>query len=283
MSRPESGNQDVQARGRYALGLWLTGITVLALGLFILAMPYIRQGKSVRWVRAQGGHVDTEATWLTTRLPNAAKTWLSARGWLEKVEHVTSVEFGYTKVGDTGLEHLRGLSNLRLLSFHSCQLTDVDLKHLEGLTILQGLSLTDNTQVTDAGLVHLKGMTFLQFLSLDGTRVSDAGLVHLKGMTFMQSLSLKYTQVGDAGLEHLKGMPILQQLDISRTNVSDVGLEHLKGMTSLQLLFLGRSGEFQHGEQTFQLWDIGRITQAGEDKLKAALPSLRIIEIPIED
>ena len=40
-------------------------------------------------------------------------------------------------------------------------MTDAGLEHLKGLTQLRELNLND-TQVTDAGLEHLKGLTQLQ-------------------------------------------------------------------------------------------------------------------------
>jgi Leucine-rich repeat (LRR) protein len=47
------------------------------------------------------------------------------------------------------------------------------LEHLKGLTQLRELSL-NGTQVTDAGLEHLKGLSELETLSLDDKRVTDA-------------------------------------------------------------------------------------------------------------
>jgi hypothetical protein len=61
----------------------------------------------------------------------------------------------YTKVTDAGLEHLKGLNQLRKLY----------LSH---------------TQVTDAGLEHLKGLNQLKELSLGGTKVTDQGVKALQ-------------------------------------------------------------------------------------------------------
>ena len=45
-------------------------------------------------------------------------------------------------------------------------MTDAGLEHLKGLTQLRVLNLA-NTKVTDAGLEHLKGLTQLRMLYLD--------------------------------------------------------------------------------------------------------------------
>ena len=69
------------------------------------------------------------------------------------------------------------------------QVTDADLVHLKGLTNLELLSV-GGTLLTDAG---------------GSAQVTDAGLVHLKGLTNLTNLILPYhTQVTDAGVAELK-------------------------------------------------------------------------------
>jgi beta-lactamase regulating signal transducer with metallopeptidase domain len=165
---------------------------------------------------------------------------------------VIGVDLDSTKVTDTGLEHLRGLTKLQTLNLTRTKVTDAGLEHLKGLTKLQSLNLW-NTEVTDAGLEHLEGLTKLRNLDLSGTKVSDAGLVHLKGLSNLQSLDLTDTQVTDAGLEHLQGLTKLLWLNLGATKVTDSGLEHLKALTELQTLGL---------EET-------KVTDAGLEHLKA--------------
>jgi hypothetical protein len=105
--------------------------------------------------------------------------------------------------------------------------TDADLEHLNGLTGLKVLDL-DDSQVTDAGLEILKRLTALQYLDLARTQVTDAGLEYLKGLTALQRLHLAGTKVTDAGLEHLKGLRALQRLHLWGTQVTHAGVEQLK-------------------------------------------------------
>ncbi len=83
------------------------------------------------------------------------------------------------------------------------QVTDAGLEHLKGLTNLRRLYLS-GTKVTDAGLEHLKGLTNLEHLSLSSTKVTDAGLEHLKGLTKLRALALKGTQVTNVGVKKLQ-------------------------------------------------------------------------------
>ena len=56
---------------------------------------------------------------------------------------------------------------------------DTGLEHLKALTELQSLNL-DGTNVTDAGLEHLTGLTELYVLSLRNTNVTEDGLNKLR-------------------------------------------------------------------------------------------------------
>ena len=67
------------------------------------------------------------------------------------------------------------------LSFNS-KIDDSRLALLKGLTNLKTLWLVD-TRISDAGLLHLEGLVKLEQLNLASTRIRDAGLVHLKRLT----------------------------------------------------------------------------------------------------
>jgi len=120
------------------------------------------------------------------------------------------LRLGDTRVADTGLEQLKGLTGLRVLWLDRTRVTDSGIEHLKGLTNLKEL-LLGNTQVTDAGLEHLKGLTNLKTLGLENTRVTDAGLEQLKGLTSLQELRLSGTQVTDPARKE----PQRQSLEIS--------------------------------------------------------------------
>lgn len=132
-----------------------------------------------------------------------------------------------TEHTNTGLEHLKGLTQVRVLNFVGTQVTDVGLEHLKGLNQLQRLYL-NNSQVTDAGLERLKGLTELQLLWLQDTQVTDVGLQHLEGLAKLQWLELGNTKVTDAGLQHLKGLSQLRVLDLGGTRVTNEGVKELR-------------------------------------------------------
>jgi hypothetical protein len=114
--------------------------------------------------------------------------------------------------------------------------------------------------ITDAGLAHLRGAE-LRSLTLDGTQVSGDGLRHVAVISDLRSLSLNNTQAGDDGLEHIARLPQLGALYLRGTPITDSGLQHLEGLISLRYLQLGGNRG---------------ITDAGVNRLTAALPELRV-------
>ena len=113
---------------------------------------------------------------------------LGGRVRVDKNGSVVEVGFFGTKVSDAGLEHLKGLTNLRFLFLDETKVTDAGLEHLKGLTNLQGPWLA-KTKVTDTGLEHLEGLTKLRLLKLYETEVTGHGLEHLKGLTNLEACS----------------------------------------------------------------------------------------------
>ena len=69
--------------------------------------------------------------------------------------------------------------NQETLDLNSTKVTDAGLEHLKGLTNLKHLGL-NHTQIGDTGLGHLKGMTKLDTLILSNTKVTAQGIADLK-------------------------------------------------------------------------------------------------------
>jgi Leucine-rich repeat (LRR) protein len=193
---------------------------------------------------------------------------------------VIEVNLMNVKVTDAGLEHLKGLTQLRSLNLAGTNV--VGLANLKGLTQLRSLDLS-RTNISDVGLEHLKGMPQLQSLRLWQTKVTDAGLKHLKGLAKLQSLDLMTTKITDAGLNHLKGLSHLQSLNLGDTKVTDAGLEHLKGLTNLQSLCLMGTditdAGLEHLKGLARLKDLvfcgTKVSDAGKEKFHQALPNCK--------
>ena len=152
-----------------------------------------------------------------------ASAWF---GWkLDETRREQVVVAEFEKLGGGVLHHeMKGpdwlawhFRKVQAMGLIDTQVTDAGLVHLKGLTNLEVLSL-EGTQVTDAGLVHLKRLTNLRWLDLSDTQVTDAGLVHLKGLTNL------------GRPVHLKGNDLtnLARLSLGNTEVTDAGVEKLQ-------------------------------------------------------
>jgi hypothetical protein len=72
------------------------------------------------------------------------------------------------------------MKRLEVLNIGLCEeVGDAGLAHLKGLTELRELNLR-STKVTDAGLAHLRGLTGLRKLDLRHTKVTAAGVQDLQ-------------------------------------------------------------------------------------------------------
>jgi hypothetical protein len=93
-----------------------------------------------------------------------------------------------------------------------------------------------------------------------GGGFTDEGLALLAGLADLQGLSLLRTPTTDDGLAHLVRLRNLEVIYLEFTEVTDAGLLHLARLSGLKELRLCG----------------GRITEAGLDRLRRALPKLKI-------
>lgn len=154
--------------------------------------------------------------------------------------HVTLISGSRSRLTDVGLRHLKGLTNLEVLSIPGGQFTDAGMAHLAGMTKLKRLTLISASSVfSDEGFKAFVGMNDLEWLFISGKLfVTDAGLAHLKNKSKLVNLFLGNSQITDAGLVHLQNKPSLAFLHLNETDISDAGLEHLQSLTGLRNLNL---------------------------------------------
>jgi Leucine-rich repeat (LRR) protein len=213
------------------------------------------------------------------------------KGGCADAAKVTTLSLGQSQLTDTGLQRLRGCTNLEGLYIHNTEITDAGMAHIASFANLKVLSL-DSTGVTDEGvkkitnrklevltLFGVRGvsndsmeavgkLSELRTLALNSTSVTDDGLAPLKGLTKLNKLLLENTGITDNGLKHLSGMKSIVYLQINMTDITDDGIKHLAGLTNLEVIDLPR-----------------RTTNASLEHLKGAnkLKELSIDDAQIDD
>src|SRR5262249_17499121 len=126
-------------------------------------------------------------------------TYLTAAG--HEGEPAVVFPQGFT---DADLARLTALERLQpvCVQFQGSPVTNGGLESLKKLTRLRLLSLF-GTRVDDAGLPHLKAFPGLEILNLDGCAITDRGLAHLEELPGLQLVSLYKTKVTADGVKQL--------------------------------------------------------------------------------
>jgi Leucine-rich repeat (LRR) protein len=96
------------------------------------------------------------------------------------------------------------LKNLRALDLLQTNVSDAGLEHLKGLKQLRELNLWNDPKIKGPGLKHLAGLDSLERLNLGQTQIRDEDLQHLVGLKRLKFLDTSRTQVTDAGARALR-------------------------------------------------------------------------------
>ena len=168
--------------------LVLIGTAMAFLPIYSLATPCFGQNKdspetlAIKQVEASGGRVmkisaaddSKEVSFYLSSKP-IGDTQIAN---LNSIPKVIWLNLAGTDVTDAGLKQLAGLP-LKKLHLERTKIGDEGLKHLKGATQLTYLNLY-GTQVTDAGLKHIKSLPKLEKLYVWKSKVTDAGIAALQ-------------------------------------------------------------------------------------------------------
>lgn len=151
------------------------------------------------------------------------------------------------------------LPSLRVLELIDTKdLRDADWSSLKDLDRLELLRIY--FPVTNAAVQYLTGMPRLRTLTLGGFPLDEAAFRRLGELTQLEMLNLPGSKFQDEWLAHLAGMDVLRELFLPSSTIGDEGLIHLPKLSSLKTVDLRAT----------------RVTQDGVDKLKQAIPGLRV-------
>jgi hypothetical protein len=158
--------------------------------------------------------------------------------YLKDLKGLETLTLGRAGVlSDRGLEHLKGLGELKALALPNYAGSNDGLAHLKALLNLRSLEL-GGPFVTNLGVSHLGGLNLLERVKLDGLAITDAALGAFRGSDKLLEFSAAGTPLTDKALTALADVKMLEFADFSRTKVTDAGLAALKGMEELRGLRL---------------------------------------------
>ncbi len=198
---------------------------------FVPAADREAHHRAVLAIREQGGFV--ESVW--RGVPN--NYTLQPDGWITKV-YLSDTWRG----GDTGLNALAGLSQLRELRVVKAPITNAGLEAIGRLTSLRTLSL-EEMAVTDDGLPQLSGLKDLSNLRLEnvigGSSFTDAGLELIHQLPRLEELTISGPGFTDATIEHVRKKVTVQPRWLRKLRPLDTNIsaDKLKELRSLQSSF----------------------------------------------
>ena len=206
--------------------------------------------------------VDLRASWITdsdmpamARMPDLKRldlslTRISDRGLraLKTAQGIEELNLYFAEqVGDEGAAVLRNWKHLRRLNLRGTKITDSTLEMLAGVTAIEWLDI-GWAQITDTGLEHLSALTNLRWLTMGGNKLTDTALQFLHQMPQLEYLDIGGTQrtdsglwsllLNDGGVQAIASVTELRELRLNGTNITGRQLEMLKGLSKLERLSL---------------------------------------------
>lgn len=217
---------------------------VLFFGLILAGVAASAQDVAA-WVTAKGGRVTTDP----------------ALG-------IVGVDLSYTWIGDTDLERIASLKNLRSLDLSFVRVTDRGIERLRHLPNVEHLVLHSAEQITDLALTYFRGWKKLRRLDLGGTDITDIGVEFLSSFENLEVLDISVTQATDNGIEFLTALPRLRELKIGGNVMTASALMSLRVLPNLVSLDLSMVQRRNSGQWQVSLTDLDLELFSAFDRLE---------------
>jgi hypothetical protein len=192
--------------------------------------------------------VDLRASWVTdtdlrklNRFPDLTHldlslTRITDQGMqeLKNVPGIVDLNLHFAEyVTDEGLAAIKEWKKLKRLNLHGTKISDTTLDHISGITTLESVNV-GSALVTDVGLERLSSLRNLKELTIGGNELGDAGLQALRqlpGLTYLDLSGRQGTDsnvwtisMSDKGLEALLTLKELRELRFGCTSLG-IGIE----------------------------------------------------------
>jgi internalin A len=183
--------------------------------------------------------VDLHASWVTDtdlrkllQLPSLSYldlslTRITDQGMLElkNAPGIVDLNLYFAEyVTDEGLAAIKDWKKLKRLNLHGTKVSDTTLEHISGITTLEAVNV-GSAMITDVGIERLVSLPNLKELTMGGNELGDAGLQALRQIPALTYLDLSGRQGTDS--------------NIWAISISDVGLDAVLTLKELRELRFG--------------------------------------------
>lgn len=195
---------------------------------------------------------------------------------ISKLASLQRIDVSNTKIGDEGLEALKG-SNLTNLWFNGMK--GVTRKGVAAIAAMPRLTnLVLQFAEINAEVEELTKSKTLKELTLMSSKVDDAGGVHLGKIKTLQNLFLWNTKMTDKTMDAISGLP-LKVLYVTNTPITDAGMKSLSKIKTLETLWFDRTAVGDAGVAHFANHPKLRWFAADESKVTDAVVAT-LVTIP---
>jgi len=152
-----------------------------------------------------------------------------------------AVLYSMPALDEDALSSFGHIETLRELFIESNRISDKGLDHLKQLSRLEVLTIL-SSKIGNGALARIaKYFPNLRQLCLAGADIDDKQLLHLAELP-LEFLHLGGTKVTDAGLQFIGNIHSLKNLTLYQTHISGLGLKNLQALKNLQVLVLSETG-----------------------------------------
>lgn len=248
------------------------------------------------------------------RLPSTTVTD-KGLGYLAKLDSLRRVNLWSRHLTDRGLAVVAQMRSLEDVDLSCSNITDAGLASLCRGTGFKSLSISQ-CKVTDAGLAKVANLESLEYFALAHIPIRGAGLSALKHCPSLKEVSLRFVEIQGDPIEHIAGIPTLERLrfsyvdapitdeslqqlsklmnletlsivveEASQMAITDAGIRHLARLKNLEHIWLNHCEQITDeglkrleglGRLKQLRLDKSRVTMAGVDRLKAAIPDVSV-------
>jgi hypothetical protein len=135
---------------------------------------------------------------------------------VSKLPKLTHLELNMcTQLTDTGLAHLKNMTQLQALALPGARVTDATMSNLVSLTKLSYFRMTGAKNLTSAGWAVIQNWKNLQTFWVAEGSFKDEDMPYLKGLTQLRDITFWGDNVTDSGAEVLLNLPNLTSVRVS--------------------------------------------------------------------
>ncbi len=248
--------------------------------------------------------VDLRATWVTDtdlrkllRFPqlthlDLSLTRITDQGMqeLKSASGIVDLNLRFAEsVTDEGLAAIKTWKRLKRLNVHGTKISDTTLDHIAGITTIESLDI-GSAMITDVGLERLSSLVNLKELTMGGNELGDAGLQALRqlpGLTFLDLNGRQGTDsnvwtlnMTDTGLDALLTLKELRELRFGCASLG-VGIEGTRFATVSTMSMTARWLERMKSYPKLERLKLQGCDRVDDDAMRvlAAFPALQEVDL----